>query len=212
MKKIIISILCFGMAFLAYAQAAPSAEPGTNTGNGVLSVDSKHINKFAFSYTPGKLSYKDSESSSSVQFGYQSAGMTYTHSIAVARFPLYVEFGGGLQYTFNPNVEFKAVSVYVPVNLFYRFSFLEGKMHISPFTGFYCRYNAWAKEGDAFLLGKDNPDMYAMKRAQFGWQVGASLDIKDFYVHLAYNTDMSSVLQHVKGFFRGINIGLGVIF
>lgn len=213
MKKIIFTIVCLGMALSVYAQRVPSSESVANTGNSVFSVDSKHINKLMFTYNPGEIFIPDGYSTDDsdttfFSLGYTSLGLTYTHSIAVASFPLYVEFGGGLQYMFKADEKFKSVSAYIPVNLLYRFSFLDGKMHISPYTGVYCRYNFFAKADDEYLLGKGS----YLKRAQLGWQIGASFEIKKFYVHFAYNTDISSVFQEGMGRFRGLNIGLGVIF
>lgn len=203
MKKIIVAFMCIGMAVSAFAQ-------------GVNTVDQKHYNKVYFSYSPLSMTIRENGTSLS-ESGFNTFELGYMHGIAVAKFPLYIEFGGGLKYytysgSFFGNGKVNIFSLNIPVNVAYRMSFKGGKMHLTPFTGFYGRVNLAGKykyDGESYDIFGDDGDF---KRCQLGWQVGASFDISKFYVQLGYLTDLSTCSKSGTARLGGFNIGVGVIF
>lgn len=208
---------------MALSASAQSAESSLKAGNGANAVAPLPYNKVMFTYSP--LSLKEGKfgnvGAESRQGGINSLGLTYVHGFPLAQFPLYVEFGGGVQYMFYHNkkndAKFDVISVNVPVNILYRFALNGGKQHIAPYAGLYGRYNAWGKGGDDSLFGDDGD----LKRFQMGWQVGFQYDVSKFYIHLAYLSDISSCnkgsvsdqgIGKAKSYLGGFIFGVGVVF
>lgn len=230
MKKIIISILCLGMALSAYSQRTPSAE--SSSSQDAVSSNSENMaapqpyHKVMFTYSPFYLRMvSEDPNGESTRSGYHTIGLTYMHGSPLGNFPLYLEYGGGLQYmSYHKNtttekdtssVNAQMVSVNVPVNLLYRFAFKGGKIHLAPYTGLYAKYNAWCKFSSDKKLSEKEDVWGEIRHFQLGWQIGAQFDISKFYLHVAYLTDITSLSlssSDTKAYFGGFNVGVGVVF
>ena len=210
MKKALFILLCLGVVFSAQAQFTQSGNSSKKNSGNANTVDVRGFNKVYAFYSPASLKASGSSLDGS-QFG-----VAYTRSQCLARVPLYLEFGGGFEYTSFSDIDLKLYSVNVPVNITYRFSFSGGKMHLAPYTGPFFRFNVAgnvAGETDIFKL---------FKRFQFGWQEGVAFNVRAFYVSLAYAHDFSDledtskmkelVGQSISNKISGFHIGLGVVF
>lgn len=110
----------------------------------------------------------------------------------------------------------------IPVNLVYKVQ-INDKLAIKPFTGFYLRANLSGKANEKMEvsipseyqqyvdpsdyeydkdynlfdeddMGKDG----TWKRVQFGWQIGATLDISKFNVGIGYALDLNEIFEKTK--------------
>ena len=115
----------------------------------------------------------------------------------------------------------------IPINLVYGVKNNE-QLAIKPNTGFYLRVNLMAKEKEEFTLNipsefedyidrsdyeydesynlfdKDDvnelygSDDWKWNRVQFGWQIGATLDISKFNVGIGYALDFNEITEKTK--------------
>ena len=120
----------------------------------------------------------------------------------------------------------------IPVNLVYKVQ-INDKMAIKPFTGFYLRANLMGKANEKMEvsipseyqqyginasdyeydedynlfdeddMGKDG----TWKRVQFGWQIGATLDINKFNIGIGYALDFNEIAEKTKCGIFSANIG-----
>ncbi len=103
------------------------------------------------------------------------------------------------------------LSLSIPINLVYGIR-VNDALTIKPFTGFYLRANLFGKdkwsetyedetvegEYELFNDSKDENDEKAMgdnafKRVQFGWQIGATMDIRKFNIGIGYALDFNKL-------------------
>ena len=102
----------------------------------------------------------------------------------------------------------------IPVNFVYGVK-INDMLAIKPYTGFYLRVNLMAKDKDTYTwsdgidseteeeeynwfdekeVGKDG----TWNRCQFGWQIGATLDISKFNVGIGYALDFNEIAEKTK--------------
>ncbi len=106
-------------------------------------------NTFGVEYLEGLMKNgKYSESFSGIALLYsKSTGLG-------ARFPLFLEYGIGVQYSFfsqsgvKSDIDVKWGSLKVPVNLIYDYRIPDSKVHLDPFVGFKIRVNIWGELKD----------------------------------------------------------------
>jgi len=191
MKKTLLALAAICTVMTSFAQ-------------GVSTVDKKGLNYIVASYSPLQLSGYDDGSSVSTTFS--QFGLGYTRGQVLAKFPLYIDFGA--QFNYLKKDDMKIYTITVPVNMSYRLSLGHGKMHLTPYTGPYFKYNLSGKNGDADLVFGSG----AARRFQFGWQAGVGFSIKAFYVNVAYGYDISKFID-VSDYnhFHGFTFGIGVV-
>lgn len=111
--------------------------------------------------------------------------------------PLYLEVGGGLQYSTGSNHEedVHMLSVVAPVSVLYHFSIPNSTIGIEPLAGLNFRYNGWGeiKDEDDKLdpFSKDDYDDPA-NRFQVGLHLGVNAVFKKFVLGLKYNIGLSN--------------------
>lgn len=157
--------------------------------------------------------------------------------------PLFLEVGGQIAYNFKKEYDdsrwndgrhkYKALSVSVPVNFTYKFTFGDGDIAISPFLGLtfkgniiakdvhkwkethYDYYNGyryakeeWKKEKTDYFDREDMTDKRnRWKRFQAGWQVGANLDIRHFSIGVHYGADFNELCYVTTTKNWGVSVG-----
>lgn len=114
--------------------------------------------------------------------------------------------------------DFKYLSLSVPLNFKYKFNIPNSDWKISPFAGVYLKSNIMAKqEGYGFehdFIKGRMPDYteYGVyiesetlkyKKTQFGWQLGLSVEYKDFNLSGYYSRDFQSIVTN-KSYFEGV--------
>ena len=182
------------------------------------------------------------------------SGLTlgYSHHFNLVPYqPLYLETGIAVQYSFNtkivPQTDDEHVidgyrkldnpwflSLKLPVNITYKYSFPHSIFSIAPFAGFTLRGNivgfvkaeytnkaknmvsgydnSWMKDDNWFLFSKkDLGEDYAWKVIQVGWQIGVNFYIDEtFYLNASYGSDFNEIFKNTK--IQTISIGGGYLF
>lgn len=124
--------------------------------------------------------------------------------------PLYLEVGGGLQYSTgsNDDEDMHMLSVVAPVSVLYHFSIPNSTIGIEPLAGLNFRYNGWGeiKDEDDKLdpFSKDDYDDPA-NRFQVGLHLGVNAVFKKFVLGLKYNIGLSNFWK-VKGDYVTTNV------
>lgn len=109
-----------------------------------------------------------------------------------------------------------ALGLSIPVNFVYGVK-INDMLAIKPYTGFYLRVNLMAKEKDTYsyndgegyseseetkinLFDEDEVGSkdWTWNRCQFGWQIGATLDISKFNVGIGYALDFNEITEKTK--------------
>ncbi len=173
------------------------------------------------------LEFQDSGSQNGGSIGYNKA-----FSLS-PKTPLFLESGLGLQYCydsasleineFQSKIKFHLLSLKAPINLVYRISFPNGKIHLLPFAGFTLRGNLIAKakikakvgnmkEEESINLFNDPAnseiEYNQFKRFQIGWNVGLNAEIgKHFVVGLSYGKDFNEIATEVKVATTSLTLG-----
>lgn len=118
--------------------------------------------------------------------------------------PLYLEVGGGLQYSTGSNhdVDMHMLSVVAPVSVLYHFSFPNSTIGIEPLAGLNFRYNGWGEikdDEDTYdPFSDDDTDDNPANRFQVGLHLGVNAVFKKFVLGLKYNIGLSNFWK-VKG-------------
>lgn len=112
--------------------------------------------------------------------------------------PLYLEVGGGLQYSTgsNDDVDVHLLSVVAPVSVLYHFSFPNSTIGIEPLAGLNFRYNGWGEikdDEDTYdPFSDDDTDDNPANRFQVGLHLGVNAVFKKFVLGLKYNIGLSN--------------------
>lgn len=123
-----------------------------------------------------------------------------------------------------------AMGLTIPLNVVYGVK-INNTLAIKPYTGFYLRINVSAKdkyeysdtEGDSFdesvnmfdekeiseilEISEKEAEKLTWNRCQFGWQIGATLDINKFNVGIGYALDFNEIAEKTKTSKFAVNLG-----
>lgn len=125
--------------------------------------------------------------------------------------PLYLEVGGGLQYSTgsNDDVDMHMLSVIAPVSVLYHFSFPNSTIGIEPLAGLNFRYNGWGEvkddEDKYDPFSDDDTDDNPANRFQVGLHLGVNAVFKKFVLGLKYNIGLSNFWK-VKNYSETTNV------
>lgn len=137
------------------------------------------------------------------------------------------DYGNGAYETYKYNQT--VLGLNIPLNVVYGVK-INDMLAIKPYTGFYLRINVMAKEKDTYewndgagdsgsedksynMFDKDDVLasnlFYAKKwsRCQFGWQIGATLDINQFNVGIGYALDFNEIAEKTKTSKFAVTVG-----
>ncbi len=124
--------------------------------------------------------------------------------------PMAVEFGANLGYISctEDDVTWKQFNVKVPVNFTYKVKLGE-TFAIAPYAGINFRFNPMHK-----MTIKDDGEEYStsegFKKFQMGWQVGAKVYVKKFFVYGQFGTDFIKPVKKELGKINDRNFSVGV--
>ncbi len=109
------------------------------------------------------------------------------------------------EYSYDDKTTLLGLSI--PVNFVYGVK-INDMLALKPYTGFYLRANIMGKEkyedeeGSGTWNLFDKGDMEGKKntwnRVQFGWQIGATLDINKFNIGIGYALDFNEIAEKRK--------------
>lgn len=215
---------------------APTFAQFSNTGGSSLSSggslvkDCNPYDRIGIEYL--NRSYGDADMSTN------GVGIYYLHGISLSKdLPFFLEIGAKLDAGFwndtyydewdcSYESKFSTMSLSVPVNIAYKFSFNNGDVSIVPFWGLNFKGNLMAKmkfkydDGDEYFdegeeeetinfFNKDDVEK-TWKRFQFGWHIGAGINYKQFYFGLSYGTDFVKIAKKVNTGTFAVGIGMNI--
>lgn len=146
-------------------------------------------------------------------------GLNYIHGFGVSsKLPLFVETGAKFSAVFGSieekdmgytyKTDYQVMSLAVPVNVAYRFSFADGTMGIAPYLGLNFKFNLLAKGkegGESYNLF--DKDVWDANRFQMGWHVGAVYNWNSIYAGLSFGTDFIEIAEDVATSTFNITVG-----
>lgn len=163
-----------------------------------------------------------------IRFGYERTNFTgdawdgdantlnlgYVHAFSIAKCPLFLEVGGGLNYLTTKidgsDAKMHMLGLRVPVNIVYKWK-INDNLALKPYTGFGLKLQLLGKlKGDGESINLfDDDDMGgdSFNRFQAAWQIGCSLDIKDFNVGIGYSLDLNEFAEGGKMNGFGFHVG-----
>lgn len=200
----------FAAAFIAIS--APAFAQFANSGNSSSAADTEDYNRVGVTYNNWNMSPKGGDGT-----GFSGFAVDYIHGFSVSSdLPLFIETG--LKFTMGFHSEdiegydddYSAKMTYgnlsVPVNVAYKFA-LNDEMSIVPYTGINFKLNLIGKtkveDESVSWYDEEGGDL---KRFQMGWQIGAGLNYKQFYVGLGYEIDFIKIADKVNtsNFYVGV--------
>ena len=163
---------------------------------------------FYLQYNPTYLKYDHHGQTES--FYYNTVAVGYNYATPLFRIPLYLEFGGDVQWTFKQKTgeSQNMIAAKIPVNLLYSIE-ISDAFKIQPYAGAYGRFN---------ILGKDKFDGdksydwfsdYDNKRFQVGLHGGVKFVISDFAIGGGYYYDLMEIKDNWH--FEGFEITVGMV-
>lgn len=178
---------------------------------------SAQFQTFYLQYNPSSQKYSHSGTSISTTFNELSLG--YSYAMPVASIPLYVEFGGAVQWAFRSDSEHgmdiksNLLAVKVPVNALYGFH-VSDKITILPYVGPYFRFNIIGKTKEEYGGHSETHDWFSdldAKRFQIGLNAGCRVNINDFFfAGVGYYYDLMKIQEDTH--FEGFDITVGLLF
>lgn len=157
---------------------------------------------------------------------YFETGLKATCTFAKDVFVIYVDTGNSLMAMDGP---FSYFSISIPLNFKYRFNIPNSHLAICPYIGLYYKRNVVAKQKNSwseidFIAGsmpsylEDGvyvvEDYLKYQKNQIGWQVGLSLEYKNYNISGYYSRDIRSVVTNENSIFNkyygsqfGISLG-----
>ena len=214
------------MATTASAQFSNTGGSGSKSKSGsVLSMDTESYNRIYVGYSPFNAKCSDNNYKDLKMNGF-TAG--YLHGFSLSeKLPLFLEVGGNIQYFmgkvdseiehYDPYYDYDYVeetkskysllSLNIPVNLAYKFSFADNTLGVTPFVGLNFRANLMGKLKStySYMEGSESTDCSlfddsmdkmgddAWKRFQVGFNAGVNLNYKAFSLGVYYTADFMPI-------------------
>lgn len=190
-------------AFIAVS--APAFAQFANSGSS-SSADTEDYNRVGVTYNNWNMSPKGGDGTS-----FSGVGIDYIHGFSISsELPLFVETGAKFMAAFKSEDGVKGTYGYisVPANIAYKFTFNNPDLSVVPYTGINFKLNLLGK----YTYDDDDAEDYDWysdgdcKRFQMGWQIGAGLNYKQFYVGLGYELDFIKIAEKVNtsNFYVGV--------
>ncbi len=172
--------------------------------------------RVSYDYTMASIDYEGADDKN-----FNGATVSYVHAFNIVKnMPLFVETGAGLSFASYSDSEegegykeewsTNLFSAKIPVNLVYKFN-INDQFTLRPYTGFYLRANIsgkekteWSGEGDS---GDESSNLFdeddmgkdgTWNRFQFGWQIGTTLDYKQYNIGINYGLDFNEIAEKTK--------------
>ena len=144
--------------------------------------------------------------------GLNGFNVGYVHAFSIAKqYPIFFETGLGLDYNrwSDSKGDYKRainqLGMTIPLNAVFGVK-INDMLTLKPFTGFYLRINLMANEVEKYDGKKDTDNLFddykdgglEYKRANFGWQIGTTLDINRFNVGIMYGIDFNEIAEDCR--------------
>ena len=142
------------------------------------------------------------------------SGMTVGYSHITRVFPIWLEYGGALQYGWYSNsriysstsalivkAKLSMLTLTAPVNVLYNYQIPNSNISLEPKVGLYFRYNIYGQiNAEEFAF--DTTDKrynnifdknYYGKHIQIGWNAGFNIVYKRIFIGISYCNDISKI-------------------
>ncbi len=163
--------------------------------------------------------------------GMNGFSLGYVHSFKIAKkIPLFFETGLGFglaRWSENESEdgeEYKmsitATNLTLPLNVVYGFS-LSDNVTLKPYTGFYLKANLSSQGKDEWSDGEESESEKwnyfdekevgkdgTWARCQFGWQIGATVDYKNFNLGIGYALDFNELAEKQRSSSLSVRVGM----
>ena len=155
-KMLLLVVAFFAMATTASAQFAQSNAGGQGKGGNIFaSMPTDSYSRAYFGYNPVSISWSEFASIYNEFMPIKNGlSLGYLHGTNIVKsLPLFVEYGANLQWTFGRSkieadgydekldTRLNIFSLNVPVNVAFRFSFLNNDFSVTPYLGLNFRFN-----------------------------------------------------------------------
>lgn len=139
-------------------------------------------------------------------------GMTIGYSHTTRVFPIWLEYGGALQYGWYSNsgvypetawsvkVKLSMLTFTAPISVLYNYKIPNSDISLEPKVGLYFRYNIYGEidaEESANVTEKSNINIFDENinghRLQLGWHAGLNITYKSYFIGISYGSDLSKI-------------------
>lgn len=235
MKKLFFFVVACVFATTASAQFVNSGSSKVSSGNSISAMSTDDYNRIYVGYNPTKINWEHYQSELEEEFPLtQSLTFGYLHASSLANsFPLFLEYGANLQYSFGKEKEdgyewsLGVYSVNVPVNLAFKFQFND--ISLTPYLGVNFRVNAAGTykyeyedyygdiESEKINIFDDSDDEWGEgtpKRFQAGLNLGVGFSYKALYLGVGYVADFTKIFDYedLEGKIGVTTLTLGINF
>ena len=236
-KMLLLVVAFFAMATTASAQFAQSNAGGQGKGGNIFaSMPTDGYNRVYFGYNPVVVAWNEGGALYNKMYPIKN-GLTLGYlrgTNIVKSLPLFVEYGANLQWTFGRSrtdwdytdlsTRFNMLSINVPVNVAFRFSFFNDDFSVTPYLGLNMRFNVvgvtkhkyddYAGDGEEVTirynmfseedeLEEVSDGVYktgmgegcALKRFQVGFNCGVAFSYREYSFGVGYVTDFNKIVK-----------------
>ena len=188
----------------------------------------KMFNTADFTYSPVTMKLKGNGSDISTKYNAVSVNWDQAFLLPTS-FPLYLQYGAGLQYTWKNEKEEgikksdNFLTVKVPVSVMYMFELPNFPLTIMPYAGLNLQAHLIGQhkttvdgESDKHsYFNKDDMGGDPYNRFVLGWQLGAKFMYQDYFIGLSYNGPITNLYKYssdAKIRYSQFNISVGYRF
>ena len=147
----------------------------------------------------------------SVSTTYDAISLGYNYATPMFGIPLFLEFGGAIQWGFKYKDNYKTnmLALKIPLNVVYSID-ISDSFSILPYAGAYGRFNLLAK-----TKYDEKPESYDWfsdgdaKRFQIGLNAGCRFRINQFTIGAGYYYDLMKIEDHTH--FEGFELTMGMV-
>lgn len=188
----------------------------------------KMFNTVDFTYSPVTMKLKGDGSDITTKYNAVSANWDQAFLLPTS-FPLYLQYGAGLQYTWQTDKEDGVkdtdtfLTVKVPVSVMYMFEVPNFPLTIMPYAGLDLHAHllgqnkvSYDGESEKFsYFKKDDMGGDPYNRFVVGWHLGAKFMYQDYFLGLSYNGPITNLYKYssdAKIRYSQFNISVGYRF
>lgn len=147
----------------------------------------------------------------STSTSYDAISLGYNYATPMFGIPLYLEFGGAIQWGFKYKDNYKTnmLALKIPLNVVYSID-ISDSFSILPYAGAYGRFSFLAK-----TKYDEKPESYDWfsdgdaKRFQIGLNAGCRFRINQFTIGAGYYYDLMKIEDHTH--FEGFELTIGMV-
>ncbi len=196
------------------------------------------INTADFTYSSFTLNAGVGDDDDEISTDMDAVSLNWAQARAILpSLPVYLQYGVGLQYAWDSDTEkedgysYKSTMTFltakVPVNVMYYFNVPTTEIALVPYAGINLqghiigqqkstvKYDGDSQSSSSSFFSKEDMEDEAFNRFVVGWQIGAKVAYKKYYVGIAYEGPVTNLYKYediIKVNTNQINISFGIKF